>query len=96
MPNQKEKLPTKWLAVGSIVDRAPLWPLAPCSVTTSIHPLQPEVLTKIAFSTKSDVFAFGVLVWEIFANGASPYPGMPLDDVKRNVGPQPFWHACRF
>ncbi len=54
------------------------------------------MLTNIAFSTKSDVFAFGVLVWEIFANGASPYPGMQLDDVKRNVGPPPFCRACRF
>ncbi len=29
------------------------------------------------------------IVWEIFADGASPYLGMQLDDVKRNVGPPP-------
>ena len=32
-----------------------------------------EVLEKGTFSEKSDVWAFGVVVWEIFTRGAIPY-----------------------
>uniref|UniRef100_A0A8R1EES4 Protein kinase domain-containing protein n=2 Tax=Caenorhabditis japonica TaxID=281687 RepID=A0A8R1EES4_CAEJA len=38
--------------------------------------LAPEVLQDKLYSLKSDVWAFGVLMWEIYADGADPYPGM--------------------
>ncbi|KAG7313135.1 hypothetical protein JYU34_000224 [Plutella xylostella] len=41
----------------------------------------PEGLAYNTFSTKSDVWAFGVLLWEIATYGLSPYPGVDLADV---------------
>ena len=51
---------------------------------TSLVPIKwtaPEGLAYNKFSSKSDVWAFGVLLWEIATYGKSPYPGVELANV---------------
>uniref|UniRef100_A0A0N5CE67 Tyrosine-protein kinase n=1 Tax=Strongyloides papillosus TaxID=174720 RepID=A0A0N5CE67_STREA len=38
--------------------------------------LSPETVKGYFYTSKSDVFAFGIMCWEIFHNGIEPYPGM--------------------
>ncbi|XP_041647113.1 megakaryocyte-associated tyrosine-protein kinase isoform X2 [Cheilinus undulatus] len=45
----------------------------------------PEALKKEKFSTKSDIWSYGVLLWEIFSYGRQPYPKMSLNEVKEKV-----------
>ncbi|KFB41183.1 hypothetical protein ZHAS_00008745 [Anopheles sinensis] len=35
-----------------------------------------ECFKELVFSTKTDVWAFGVFLWELFSLGATPYPGV--------------------
>ncbi|KAK6046882.1 hypothetical protein COOONC_15614, partial [Cooperia oncophora] len=47
--------------------------------------LAPEVLATATYSTKSDVFSFGVMLWEIYTGGALPYQNMTLPEVRARV-----------
>lgn len=47
--------------------------------------MAPESLIQSIFTQKSDVWSFGILVWEIVTLGSTPYPGMEAREVMRRV-----------
>ncbi|PNF22937.1 Tyrosine kinase receptor Cad96Ca [Cryptotermes secundus] len=47
--------------------------------------MAPESLYDNIFSVKSDVWSFGVLIWEIVTLGSTPYPGLAAAEVMRKV-----------
>lgn len=44
-----------------------------------------ESLTDFIFTTKSDVWSFGILMWEIVTFGWTPYPGLAAAEVIKKV-----------
>ncbi len=40
--------------------------------------MAPESLEKLIFNTKTDVWSYGVLVWELMTRGNTPYSNIPL------------------
>ncbi|KAK6045112.1 protein tyrosine kinase [Cooperia oncophora] len=47
--------------------------------------LAPETIATFTFSLKTDVFSYGVMVYEIFTNGKEPWDGYSNAEVKKGV-----------
>lgn len=47
--------------------------------------MAPESLYDNIFSVKSDIWSYGVLIWEVVTLGSTPYPGISAADVMRRV-----------
>nr|XP_054751830.1 tyrosine-protein kinase Fer-like isoform X5 [Lytechinus pictus] len=45
----------------------------------------PEAMNFGKYTSMSDVWSFGILLWEIFSNGSTPYPGMTNNEAREKV-----------
>ncbi|XP_057299162.1 uncharacterized protein LOC130629817 isoform X2 [Hydractinia symbiolongicarpus] len=47
--------------------------------------MAPEAITHQKYTTKSDVWSFGILLWEIYSLGSTPYPGVKNNEMLKYV-----------
>jgi tRNA A-37 threonylcarbamoyl transferase component Bud32 len=59
------------------------------SETGTYRWMAPEVITHARYGAKCDVYSFAIVLWEITAAGAMPYPGVPALHVALGVAQSP-------
>ena len=68
---------------GSAINLNSIRDKMPNKVKLRIKWTAPECLHGKNFSSKSDVWSFGILLTEIFTFGRPPYPRIPVDYIER-------------
>ena len=63
-------------------------------VSPEIRWTAPEIVQENHFSTKSDVWSFGILLYEIITLGSTPYPDMTDDEVSKQVTEEHYRMPC--
>ena len=63
-------------------------------IRPSVKWAAPEVLTDQMFSTKSDVWSFGIVLYELVTQGSKPYSDMTDKEVKQKVTQEGYQMPC--
>ncbi|XP_068588440.1 receptor-type tyrosine-protein kinase FLT3 [Cebidichthys violaceus] len=58
--------------------------------------MAPESTFQGIYTMKSDVWAYGILLWEIFSLGVTPYPGMKVDHMFYSMIERGFKMDCPY
>ncbi|XP_018529412.1 receptor-type tyrosine-protein kinase FLT3 [Lates calcarifer] len=58
--------------------------------------MAPESIFQGIYTMKSDVWAYGILLWEIFSLGVTPYPGMKVDHMFYSMIERGFKMECPY
>lgn len=58
----------------------------------------PEALNFGKYTTLCDVWSYGILMWEIFSKGDTPYTGMSNSQARERIDSGTCWyfHKCMF
>merc|ERR1719494_326734 len=43
--------------------------------------MSPESLFDRVYTHQTDIWSYGILLWEVFTLGGSPYPGLPAEEL---------------
>lgn len=58
--------------------------------------MAPESIFQGMYTMKSDVWAYGILLWEIFSLGVTPYPGIKVDSTFYSMIERGFKMECPY
>ncbi|KAL4001032.1 serine/threonine-protein kinase/endoribonuclease IRE1 [Sarotherodon galilaeus] len=58
--------------------------------------MAPESIFQGMYTMKSDVWAYGILLWEIFSLGVTPYPGIKVDHMFYSMIERGFKMECPY